>query len=212
VARPKVIVHAAVSLDGKIDGFDPDVGAYYDLIATWEEDATLCGSETVLAAAPDPDPPDAPPMATSEDDDRPLLAVVDSRGRVRSWRALLGAGHWSKGVAFCSAKTPPEHLEYLERLGVDAAVLGDDRVDLGRALGELAVRGIATVRVDAGPTLNGLALRAGLVDELSLLVHPTIAGEGRRFVDRLETAASLWLMAEERRGDGLVWLRYRFEG
>jgi 2,5-diamino-6-(ribosylamino)-4(3H)-pyrimidinone 5'-phosphate reductase len=206
-----VIVHAAVSLDGKIDGFEPDVGVYYDLIASWEEDATLCGSETIVAAAPDPDPPDASPVAEPEDDERPLLAVVDSRGRVRSWSSLLRGGHWSKGLAFCSAATPPEHLEYLARVGVEPAIGGDDRVDLGRALHELADRGIATVRVDAGPTLNGLALRAGLVDEVSLLVHPTIAGEGRPFVDRLETAARLRLIAEEKRGDGLVWLRYRVE-
>jgi 2,5-diamino-6-(ribosylamino)-4(3H)-pyrimidinone 5'-phosphate reductase len=206
-----VIVHAAVSLDGKIDGFEPDVGVYYDLIASWEEDATLCGSETILAAAPDPDPPDASPVAEPEDDHRPLLAVVDSRGRVRSWSSLLHAGHWSKGLAFCSAMAPPHHLEYLARVGVETAIGGDDRVDLGWALDELAGRGIATVRIDAGPTLNGLALRAGLVDELSLLVHPTIAAEGRPFADRLETAARLGLVAEERRGNGLVWLRYRVE-
>jgi 2,5-diamino-6-(ribosylamino)-4(3H)-pyrimidinone 5'-phosphate reductase len=206
-----VIVHAAVSLDGKIDGFQSDVGVYYDLISSWEEDATLCGSETVLAAAPDPDPPDASPVAEPEDDDRPLLAVVDSRGRVRSWSSLLRAGHWSKGLAFCSAMTPPEHLEYLARVGVETAIGGDDRVDLGWALDELAGRGIATVRIDAGPTLNGAALRADLVDELSLLVHPTIAGGGRPFADRLETAVALGLVAEEKRGDGLVWLRYRVE-
>jgi 2,5-diamino-6-(ribosylamino)-4(3H)-pyrimidinone 5'-phosphate reductase len=211
VPRPKVIVHAAVSLDGKIDGFEPDVGVYYDLIATWAEDATLCGSETILAAAPDPDPQDAPPIAAPEDDERPLLAVVDSRGRVRAWGSLLGAGHWSRGLAFCSATTPPEHLAYLERVGVQALIHADDRVDLGRALEELAERGIATVRIDAGPTLNGLALRAGLVDELSLLIHPAISGEGRPFADRLETGARLRLIAEERRGDDLVWLRYRVE-
>jgi 2,5-diamino-6-(ribosylamino)-4(3H)-pyrimidinone 5'-phosphate reductase len=204
-----VIVHTAVSLDGKIDGFEPDIGVYYDLIATWDEDATLCGSETILAAAPDPDPPDAAPTAESKDDDRPLLAVIDSRGRVRSWRSLLAASHWSKGLAFCSEKTPPEHLAYLKRAGVDAAIHGEERVDLARALDELAERGAATARIDAGPTLNGLALRAGLVDELSLLVHPAIAGEGRPFVDRLGTTARLRLSAEERRGDGLVWLRYR---
>jgi 2,5-diamino-6-(ribosylamino)-4(3H)-pyrimidinone 5'-phosphate reductase len=206
-----VIVHAAVSLDGKIDGFDPDVGVYYDLIATWDEDATLCGSETILAAAPDPDPPDTPPIADSDDDVRPLLIVVDSRGRVGSWGSLLRAGHWSRGLALCSAKTPPEHLAYLGRLGVETAIHGDDRVDLARALDELADRGIATVRIDAGPTLNGLALGAGLVDELSLLVHPAVAGKGRPFADRLDTAARLRLTTAEKRGDGLVWLRYRLE-
>jgi 2,5-diamino-6-(ribosylamino)-4(3H)-pyrimidinone 5'-phosphate reductase len=205
---PRVIVHAAVSLDGKIDGFEPDVGAYYELIASWDEDATLCGSETILTAASEPDPPGAEPVAADPDDRRPLLAVVDSRGRVRSWRALLGAGHWSMGLAFCSTTTPPEHLSYLAGAGVETAIVGDDRIDLDRALEALGDRGAETVRVDAGPTLNGLALRAGLVDELSLLVHPVIAGEGRRYLDRIGGRVPLLLTAEERRSGGLAWLRY----
>ena len=207
-----MIVQAAVSLDGRIDGFEPDVGVYYGLIETWDEDATLSGSETVLAGAPDPDRPYAQPASAPEpDDDRPLLAVVDSRGRVRSWAALLAAGHWSRGLSLCSAATPPHHLEYLKRVGVEAAIHGDDRVDLPRSLAELADRRIATVRVDAGPTLNGLLLRAGLADELSLLLHPAIAGDGRPFLDRLDTAVRLRLIAEERLDDGLVWLRYLVE-
>jgi 2,5-diamino-6-(ribosylamino)-4(3H)-pyrimidinone 5'-phosphate reductase len=209
VPAPRVIVHAAVSLDGKIDGFEPDVGTYYDTIATWDEDATLCGSETILAAAAEPDAPDAELPTAAEGDDRPpLLAVVDSRGRVRSWSALLSAGRWSTGLALCSATTPPEHLEYLTSAGVDIAVAGNDRVDLERALGELADRGVDTARVDAGPTLNALLWRAGLVDELSVLVHPAIAGAGRPFLDQMDARVSLRLIAEERRGQGLVWLRY----
>ncbi|MEO0433105.1 MAG: dihydrofolate reductase family protein, partial [Cyanobacteria bacterium J06656_5] len=36
--------------------------------------------------------------------------------------------------------------------------------------------GVTVVRVDSGGTLNGVLLRAGLVDELHLLVHPTLVG------------------------------------
>jgi 2,5-diamino-6-(ribosylamino)-4(3H)-pyrimidinone 5'-phosphate reductase len=208
VPRPRVIVHAAVSLDGKIDGFEPDVGTYYDLIPIWDEDATLCGSETILAATPEPDPPDAEPTAGSGSSERPLLAVIDSRGRVRSWNVLLRAGHWRAGLAFCSEQTEGEHLDYLERQGVEAVLAGETRVDLGRALEALSERGVETLRVDAGPTLNGIALRAGVVDELSLLVHPVVAVEGRPFADRLDATGPLRLIDAARRGEGLVWLRY----
>ena len=36
--------------------------------------------------------------------------------------------------------------------------------------------GVTVVRVDSGGTLNGVLLRAGLVDELHLLIHPTLVG------------------------------------
>ena len=36
--------------------------------------------------------------------------------------------------------------------------------------------GTTAVRVDSGGTLNGVLLRAGLVDELHVLVHPTLVG------------------------------------
>jgi 2,5-diamino-6-(ribosylamino)-4(3H)-pyrimidinone 5'-phosphate reductase len=213
VPAPRVIVHAAVSLDGRIEGFQPDVGAYYELIPAWDEDVTLCGSETILAAEPEPDPPDAAPLADADPSDRrPLLAVIDSRGRVRSWSRLIASGHWRAALAVCSSTTPADHVDYLGRQNVDTLVAGGDRVDLEATLAALAERGMETVRIDAGPSLNGLALRAGVVDEVSLLVHPAIVGDGRSFVDGLDAAVGLRLVASDERGGGLVWLRYAVEG
>jgi hypothetical protein len=56
-------------------------------------------------------------------------------------------------------------------------VCGDERVDLPAAL-ELLRRehGARAVRVDSGGRLNGAFLRAGLVDEVSLLVHAVLVG------------------------------------
>jgi 2,5-diamino-6-(ribosylamino)-4(3H)-pyrimidinone 5'-phosphate reductase len=185
------------------------VAAYYDLIPTWEEDLTLCGSETILAAQPAPDDPDAGPVPDADvGDRRPVLAIVDSRGRVRSWGALLGAPHWRAGLAICSASIPAEHLAYLDRRKVDVLVAGDDRVDLKAALAALSDRAVTTVRIDAGPTLTTLAVREGLVDEVSLLAHPVLADTGRPFVDELDAAVELRLVASEERAAGLVWLRY----
>jgi 2,5-diamino-6-(ribosylamino)-4(3H)-pyrimidinone 5'-phosphate reductase len=206
--RPKVVIHAATSLDGRIDGFEPDVGAYYELIGNWNEDATLCGSGTILAAQPEPDldytPPPEPP---DPGDTRPLLVVIDSRGRVRSWSKLISAGHWRAGLALCSEATPRDHLAYLRRSNVDYELLGPDRVDLEAAMESIARRGAETIRIDAGPTLNGLALRSGIVDELSLLVHPVVAGDGRSFAEGLDSPIDMTELSSERRGP-LLWLRY----
>ena len=47
---PRVIVYNAVSLDGRIDWFTPDIEQFYGLAAHWQEDATLAGSETIVQA------------------------------------------------------------------------------------------------------------------------------------------------------------------
>jgi 2,5-diamino-6-(ribosylamino)-4(3H)-pyrimidinone 5'-phosphate reductase len=59
---------------------------------------------------------------------------------------------------------------------IDYIVAGDDHVDLRLTLEELNARyGVRIVRVDSGGTLNGVLLRAGLVDEVSALINPTHA-------------------------------------
>ena len=47
---PKVILHIATSLDGRITNFPADLDQYYSIAARWNPNAILFGSETVLAA------------------------------------------------------------------------------------------------------------------------------------------------------------------
>lgn len=94
---------------------------------------------------------------------------------------------------------------------VDVAAFGERHVDLERALRSLREeRAIDTVRVDAGPGLNGALLGAGLLDEVSVLVAPYLAGEGRSILDRAHGVAAhrLVLTSCEPQPDGYVWLRY----
>jgi 2,5-diamino-6-(ribosylamino)-4(3H)-pyrimidinone 5'-phosphate reductase len=93
---PRVILHIATSLDGRITNFPADLEVYYSLAATWNPDAILFGSETVLAAVRDDPSLEVPPeheeMFTPPEgakDTRPLLVIADSRGRVRCWDASL---------------------------------------------------------------------------------------------------------------------------
>lgn len=168
-----------MSLDGATGGFEPDLKAYYELAGTFGEDVTLTGADTILAQeAALAEAPMPGPTAGA-----PLLAVVDSRGRVTAWDALRDCGHWSGVVALRSRSS----------LVADIEALGGD-----------------VVRVDSGGTLNGALLRAGVVDEVSLLVHPVVVGEGRRWWGAAP-GVGLSLRAVERR-DGLVWLRYAVAG
>jgi 2,5-diamino-6-(ribosylamino)-4(3H)-pyrimidinone 5'-phosphate reductase len=205
MSRPHVVVHVAVSLDGATGGFEADVARFYALVRTWREDVTLAGADTILAqeqalaVAPRPGPAR----------DGPLLAVVDSRGRVREWEALRDCGHWSGVVALHAGATPAGAAP----ARVPKLVTGAERVDLAAALAALGERhGARVVRVDSGGALTGALLRHGLVDELSLLVHPCMAGAAgdRRWQGAAPVPALvLARLAAEALDDGLVWLRYR---
>ncbi|WP_218578636.1 hypothetical protein [Phytohabitans houttuyneae] len=50
--RPYVVAHVAVSVEGATDGFAPDLAQFYGLAATWSEDVTLVGADTILAQEP----------------------------------------------------------------------------------------------------------------------------------------------------------------
>ena len=203
MTRPHVVAHVAITLDGATTGFTPAVGRFYELAATWAEDVTLAGADTILAQEPAlREAPRRPAPAGA-----PLLAVVDSRARVREWEALGAVGHWSGVVALRAAATPSRPQQAVPEL-----VTGAERVDLAAALAGLGHRhGARVVRVDSGGELIGVLLREGLLDELSLLVHPLLAGPGRQtwHGGAPERAGELELVAAEALEQGLVWLRYR---
>jgi 2,5-diamino-6-(ribosylamino)-4(3H)-pyrimidinone 5'-phosphate reductase len=222
---PRVVLHNAVSLDGRIEGFPLDLQQYYELAATWKEDATLAGSQTFLKAADEAPPEDERaflPPGADPDDRRPLLVIPDSRGQIRTWHYLRSLPYWRGFVVLCSLATPMEYLHYLEERHIDWVITGEEHVDLRAALEEISSRyGVKVVRVDAGGTLNGLLLRQGLVDEVSLLIYPClIGGEGQSSIFRAadlpaspawqvpEGVISLHLIDAQRLRGDVMWLRY----
>ena len=93
---------------------------------------------------------------------------------------------------------------------VEEVVVGTGRVDLAGALRVLGARpGVEVVRVDSGGALTGALLAAGLVDEVSLLVHPCAVGpaHGRRWQGEAVVPAGRLSLAGNETLDGLAWLR-----
>ena len=224
--RPWVTIHSLSSVDGRLDGFPPDVGLYYRLAAQLPHQAVLSGSGTILAAAVaagvEMASHEAVPAGRAphgSDVGLPWLVVVDSRGRVPRLDWLRSSGHWRDVVVLCASATPSDHIHRLHRAGVHHEVIGDAHVDLRGALHILADRyDVRSVRVDAGPGLNGALLRADLVDEVSVVVAPYVAGRGfprplRLFAGlRAEDARRLRLISVDALDDDHLWLRYRVAG
>jgi len=59
---------------------------------------------------------------------------------------------------------------------VDVVLAGEDRVDLTLLMDELAQRGIRSLLLEGGSTLNFSMLQEGFVDEVRVCVAPMIAG------------------------------------
>jgi 2,5-diamino-6-(ribosylamino)-4(3H)-pyrimidinone 5'-phosphate reductase len=216
---PRVLIHTAVSVDGRTIGFDVDMGQFYGVVADWGADCMLTGADTlVMTPEYEPDDPTAPAPEV-EPSDAHMLAVVDSRGRVRNWRTLKRfTQFWSDPVALVSRATPREYIDDVRRAGCDALVAGDERVDLRAALELLAAeRSVTRVRVDSGGALSGALLRAGLVHEVSLMVYPLlVGGTDEHTFNRVagpqgaSAAPRPWRLVDVQRLDGDV-ARLRYE-
>lgn len=215
---PRVIIYNGVSLDGRMDWGYGDGGLYYEMVKIWKPDALLSGSTTILTAR-FPDQTSEEPSADlplAGEDSRQLLVVVDSQGRISNWPALRRQPWWRDAIALCSDTTPKHYLEKLRSQGIEYILAGQDKVDLRLALEELNARFmIKTVRVDSGGILNGVLLRAGLVDEICLIINPELVGgiSPRSFyvapdLNSAEGVIRLQLLDVQKLRSDHLWLRY----
>ncbi len=133
--------------------------------------AILSGAATVLA--------DDPLLTARPEQGEflpPLRVVLDARLRTLEC-ARVREGDAPTLYLHDPALTAP----VLEGAEFAASPLqADGRFDLAAVMALLAARGINEVHVEAGPTLCGALLQAGLVDELLLYIAPLLMGDSAR--------------------------------
>ncbi len=230
--RPRVICHMMTSVDGRIvvEGWplSREGRREYEAVhATYAPDAWLCGRVTMeqhFAAGTRSDaevartydgPPRADFVAPGAAGEHASFAIaVDARGKL-VWESGEVAG--DHVVAVLTERVSDDYLAGLRARGVSYLLAGRDDVDLPAALEKIGARlGVRTLMLEGGGGINGSFLRAGLVDEVSLLVAPV--ADGRVGTPTLfdvggEDAVPWRLALEgvERRADDVLWLRYRVE-
>jgi riboflavin biosynthesis pyrimidine reductase len=231
--RPRVICHMAASIDGRIvvDGWPASaaVRREYDLVhASYDADGWICGRVTMEPFAKrvrdDLDVArEHAGGAAREDWAAPgtpasFAFAIDPSGRL-AWESNdIDGDHV---VAILSERVSDQYLAFLRERGVSYLIAGARDVNLGVALEKARTRfGVRTLMLEGGGRINGGMLRAGLVDEVSLLVAPVADGrmgtpalfDVDDGVDGEEvTPWRLALEAVERRPDDVLWLRYRVE-
>ena len=213
--RPVTILHNSVSLDGSVVGFEVDMATHYRLAGSFGAEAHLVGSSTALTGIEQFGGLRSEVEADRRrpaDSGRPPWVVVDSGARLLGkLHAFRGSEFGGDPIVLVSEATPRHYLEYLAERDYRSHVTGRERVDLGAALGLLARSyAVETLLVDSGPGLNGALLAAGLIDQISLLVVPTLVGSrALPLFGRVQGGLDLELIHQERIEPGSVWLHYR---
>jgi len=134
--------------------------------------AVLTGIGTVLADDPQLNVRDADAKR------QPLRVVLDTELRIFVNAKILQGGN----VLIYTASTDEAKQDALREGGASVVVLPavDGGLPLRAVLSDLAKRGINEVLVEAGKTLNGALLKAGLADELVLYLAPQLLGDAAR--------------------------------
>lgn len=172
--RPWLRLKTATSLDGKtglISGESKWItgeAARLD-VHRWRARscAILTGVGTVLADDPRMNVRD---VETSR---QPIKVIVDSALRTPPAAKVLADGALVIGTV-----DVPDRRAALEAAGAEVVLLANSngRVDLAALLVELGRRGINEVHAEAGATMNGALLEAGLVDEWLAYYAPVVLG------------------------------------
>jgi len=138
-------------------------------------DALLTGIGTILAD--DPLLTDRSGLARR----KPLLRVILDSKLQLSPNARIVKTADDDLLVFTAAPMVSAKARRLQNAGVEVvrAKTKNGRMDLPAVLKELGRREILSVLLEAGPTLNGAALKAGVVHKLFLFYAPKIVGDNR---------------------------------
>lgn len=192
--RAKVIVHMRVSIDGKINGpFEQQEAAkpssrYYSNELFKLSPANANGITTVktYAAKGHPDLSQFDGSQLNYEDWVPKDFYTetydisfDRYGRADWERNYFDyGGKKSRAVEVLTKQAPKAYLAFLRSMEIPYLICGNQDLDLDAALLKLKrYFGLDAIALCGGATIDGAFLRAGLVDEISLVVVPFVSGD-----------------------------------
>jgi 2,5-diamino-6-(ribosylamino)-4(3H)-pyrimidinone 5'-phosphate reductase len=221
---PRVICHMMTSVDGRIGvaGWPLSSTArqhYEQVHARYNANGWMCGRITMEHFAKALRTDDA--VAHEYDRETPRDDYIAPRGHATFAFAMDPRGRlaWASNeidgdhvVAIVSQRVSDEYLAFLRDRGVSYLIAGAVDLDLHEALHKIGTRfAVKTLLVEGGGRINGAMMRAGLIDEVSLLVAPI--ADGRlgmpALFDAVGAPQGLTLIGVEQRADDMLWIRYR---
>jgi riboflavin biosynthesis pyrimidine reductase len=228
--KPHVICHMVCSVDGRIlnSRWRPASNGTGDLFerlhVELDGDAWLIGRTTGAEfskgrgypAQTDQRFPREPWIAKRDAD--AYGVVLDAHGRIAWGRSDIGG---DPIVVVLTEEVSDAHLAGLRSEGISYFFAGADAIDLPRAFAFLySELGVRRLLVEGGGGANGACLRAGLIDEISLVIYPTVDGaygapsvfdSGEADAEVRAPVSEMSLVSSQVLDGGSVWLRYRLK-
>jgi riboflavin biosynthesis pyrimidine reductase len=144
--------------------------------------------------------------------------VLDAHGKIVWGRSDIGG---DPIVAVLTEQVSDAHLAGLRSEGISYFFAGKRQIDLPQAFAFLYQElGIKRLLVEGGGGANGACLRAGLIDEISLVIYPTVDGatgapsvfdSSAREADVRAPVSEMALESSQVLDGGAVWLRYKLK-
>lgn len=179
--KPYVILNAAMTLDGKIatETGSSNISGKEDLIRVHElrkeVDAIMVGINTVIAD----DPRLTVHKIESKKEDNPIRVVVDGKGRIPIESRITNDDAptiIAVSDDYKSDLTASDKYQVLKNKGVDFFFAGEKQVDLIKLMNYLYEKGVKTLMLEGGSTLNFSMIKDGLIDEIRICVAPMVVG------------------------------------
>ena len=192
--KPYVILNAAMTLDGKIatKTGSSEISGPDDLERVHEirkdVDGIMVGIGTVLAD----DPRLTVHKINAKKEDNPIRVVVDNKARTPlDFRILNDDAKTIIAVSsICDESNPNFDADAVKRASeiskkADVFYSSKESVDLVEFMDYLYSKGIKTLMLEGGSTLNFSMIRDGLIDEVKICIAPMIVGgkDSKTFFD-----------------------------
>ncbi len=234
-ARPSIICHMIASVDGRLlvsrwsspaSGADArDYMRHYEEVASrLDADGWIVGRKTMEEVLGDSgearvidSAPRSRPASIADARGRSLAIAFDASAKLRFDDEDVDGDH---AVVVLGPDVSDGHLSELRDLGV-SYVFAEGEHGVSGALETIGREfGSRTLLLEGGGIINGAFLKAGLIDEISVITVPAIDGlSGSPSIfehigapdERPADGLSLRHMSTETLEGGAVWLRYRVE-
>ena len=174
-SRPRVILSAAMSIDGKIatKTGDSELSSVQDKIRIHKlrskVDAILIGSNTVKR--------DNPLLsARYVKGKNPIRIILDSKATIDEKSQIIRTCNKIPTIIVISEKASKLNISKLKKYPLEIMIVGKNQVNIKNLLKSLSRKKIQTILVEGGGTINWEFLRLGLVDEIIITITPYIIG------------------------------------
>lgn len=195
--RPYIVCHMVTSLDGKVTGdflFRQECACatevYYEINRKLRCDGFICGRVTMEESFTGkwyPDLADYEAVSDREDYIPAYLSgfyavAFDTNGKL-GWKGAniidpdgdIGYDN-AQIIEVLSEAVEDKYLGYLRATGIPYIFAGTETIDVALALEKLSTLfGVEKLLLEGGSIINGSFQQADAVDELSLVVAPTVA-------------------------------------